>query len=122
MRVLLQAKQHARLAEIAAQRGITTHKLVQQIVSGYLEDNKRFVEGANEVGALPKVHLEGGLGTELSALFRKCWLDAPISELRGFTLESPFESPKKAAGLRPADSRGRISPHKPSRSRRKKRA
>jgi hypothetical protein len=62
--------------------------------------------------------LAGGLGTELSALFPKHGPD--------FVLESPFDLPAKAAGLRPADSRGRLSPHesprRPSRSRRKKRA
>jgi hypothetical protein len=67
---------------------------------------------------------EKGLGTEISAIFSKHGLDAPIPELRGFTIQNPFESspPKKAAGLRLPDSRGRLSPHKPSRIRRKKRA
>jgi hypothetical protein len=67
--------------------------------------------------------LSGGLGTEISKLFSKHGLDVPIPELRGFTIQNPFESsPPKAAGLRPADSRGRLSPHKPSRKPRKKRA
>ena len=67
-------------------------------------------------GVDPAADRRGGLGTEIAALFSKHGLK------RGnFALESRSDPPK-AAGLRPADSRGRLSPHKPSRNRRKKRA
>jgi len=79
---------------------------VRQILGCYPEENKApLVQSAADD--------RGGLGTELSALFPKGGPD--------FVIESPFDLPQKAAGLRPADSRGRLSPHKSSRSRRKKR-
>lgn len=57
---------------------------------------------------------EGGLGTEIAALFPKNGPDFVAPELR-FTMQNPFEPlPKRA--------RGRPPQHKPSRSRRKKRA
>jgi hypothetical protein len=107
--IRLQPGQRARLVEIAAHRGVTTEKLVREIVCRYFEEDKATVKlesGQNH---------RGGLGTEIAALFPKHGPD--------FVIESPL----KAAGLRPADSRGRLSPHKPSprkysRSRRKKRA
>jgi hypothetical protein len=113
MNIRLQPGQRARLVEIAAHRGVTTEKLVREIVCRYFEEDKATVKlesGQNH---------HGGLGTEIAALFPKHGPD--------FVIESPFEPSSKAAGLHPADSRGRLSPHKPSprkysRSRRKKRA
>jgi hypothetical protein len=67
-----------------------------------------------KTGVAPAVDNIGGLGTDIAALFPK---HGP-----GLVLESPFDPPCKAAGLRPADSRGRLSPHKPSSRRGKKRA
>ncbi len=114
MNIHLQPRQETRLAEIADHRGMTKGELAREIICRYLDEHKASAE--------PDVDNRGGLGTEISALFSKHSLDVPIPELRGFTIQNPFKSPpKKAARLRPADSRGRRSPHKPSRKPRKKR-
>jgi hypothetical protein len=117
MDVRLQPEKEARLAQIAAQRELTTEELARDIICRYLEEAKSSAE--------PTPGARGGLGTEIAALFRGHGLEHPIPQLK-ITIESPFDPPKKTAGLRPADSRGRLSPHKfsrkPSRSRRKKRA
>jgi len=105
MNIRLQPRHETRLAGIA-DHGMTKGELARQIICRYLDEDKASVETA--------VDDRSGLGTELTALFPKHGLD--------FAIESPFERPAKAAGLRPADSRGRLSPQKPSRSRRKKRA
>lgn len=116
MLVPLRPKQREHLTEIAAQRGMTNEALVQQIISRYLEENKTSLSE-------PAADDCGGLGTEISALFSKHGLDAPIPELRGFTIQNPFESaPKKAARVRPAGSQRRGSSGKASRIRRKKRS
>jgi hypothetical protein len=116
MEVRLQPEKEAQLVRIADERGMTREELARQIIGRFLEENDI------SPSADPVDH-RGGLGTELSALFSKHGLDAPIPELRGFTIQNPFETSRKtAAGLRPADSRGRLSPRKPSRSRRSKRA
>ena len=47
MDVPLKPENEARLAEIAAQRGLKTGELAQQVLSSYLEDDKRFVEAVN---------------------------------------------------------------------------
>ena len=106
MEVCLQPEKEAQLAQIAAQRGVTTEELAREIVCGYLEGDK--------ASAKPARDMRRGLGTEISAIFSKHGLDV--------ALESPFDLPQKTVGLRPASSRGQTSPRKPSRSRRKKRA
>jgi predicted transcriptional regulator len=47
MEVRLQPDKEARLAEIAAQRGLKTDELAQQVLSRYLEDDTRFIEAVN---------------------------------------------------------------------------
>jgi predicted transcriptional regulator len=47
MEVPLQPEKEARLAQIAAQRGLNPDELVQQVLSCYLEDDKRFIEAVN---------------------------------------------------------------------------
>jgi predicted transcriptional regulator len=47
MEVRLQPDKEAQLAEIAAQRGLETHELAQQVLSHYLEDDSRFIEAVN---------------------------------------------------------------------------
>lgn len=47
MEVRLQPEKEAQLARIAAQRGLKTDELAQQVLSQYLEDDKRFVEAVN---------------------------------------------------------------------------
>jgi predicted transcriptional regulator len=47
MEVRLQPEKEARLAEIAAQRGLKTDELAQQVLSHYLEDDTRFIEAVN---------------------------------------------------------------------------
>jgi predicted transcriptional regulator len=47
MEVRLQPDKEAQLAEIAAQRGLKTHELAQQVLSHYLEDDSRFIEAVN---------------------------------------------------------------------------
>jgi hypothetical protein len=116
MEVHLQRKEKERLARIAARRGMRGQELASQIICRYLQEDKA------SVNVEPAADDRGRLGTELAALFPKHGPDFVIPELRGYTIESPFEPSPKAAGLRPADSRGRLSPHKSSRGRRKKRA
>ena len=48
MEVHLDSEKEARLAQIAAQRGLTTaDELAQVVLSRYLEDDARFVEAVN---------------------------------------------------------------------------
>jgi predicted transcriptional regulator len=47
MEIRLQPEKEAQLAEIAAQRGLNTDELAQQVLSHYLEDDSRFVEAVN---------------------------------------------------------------------------
>jgi predicted transcriptional regulator len=47
MEVRLQPDKEARLAQIAAQRGPKTDELAEQVLSRYLEDDKRFIEAVN---------------------------------------------------------------------------
>jgi len=47
MEVRLQPEQDAQLAQIAAQRGLKTDELAEQVLSRYLEDDKRFIEAVN---------------------------------------------------------------------------
>jgi predicted transcriptional regulator len=47
MEVPLQPEKEARLAQIAAQRGLNADELAQQVISRYLEDDTRFVEAVN---------------------------------------------------------------------------
>lgn len=47
MEVPLQPEKEAQLAQIAAQRGLKIDELAQEVLSRYLEDDKRFVEAVN---------------------------------------------------------------------------
>jgi predicted transcriptional regulator len=47
MEVRLQPEKEARLAQIAAQRGLKTDELARQVLSPYLEDDTRFIEAVN---------------------------------------------------------------------------
>jgi predicted transcriptional regulator len=47
MEVHLQPEKEAQLAEIAAQRGLKTDELAQQVLSHYLEDDSRFIQAVN---------------------------------------------------------------------------
>jgi predicted transcriptional regulator len=47
MEVRLQPEKEAQLAQIAAQRGLRTDELAEQVLSRYLEDDKRFIEVVN---------------------------------------------------------------------------
>ena len=47
MEVRLQPEKEAQLAQIAAQRGLKTDELAQQVLSRYLEDDRRFIEAVN---------------------------------------------------------------------------
>ena len=47
MEVRLQPEKEARLAQIAAQRGLKTDELAEQVLSRYLEDDKRFIEAVD---------------------------------------------------------------------------
>jgi predicted transcriptional regulator len=47
MEVRLQPEKEAQLAQIAAQRGLDPDELAQQVLSRYLEDDRRFVEAVN---------------------------------------------------------------------------
>jgi predicted transcriptional regulator len=47
MEVRLQPEKEAQLAEIAAQRGLKTDELAQQVLSHYLEDDTRFIQAVN---------------------------------------------------------------------------
>ena len=47
MEVRLQPDKEAQLAKIAAKRGLKTDELAEQVLSRYLEDDKRFIEAVN---------------------------------------------------------------------------
>jgi len=47
MDVPLQPEKEQQLAQIAAQRGLKTDELAEQVLSRYLEDDKHFVEAVN---------------------------------------------------------------------------
>jgi predicted transcriptional regulator len=47
MEVRLQPEKEAQLAQIAAQRGLNPDELAEQVLSLYLEDDKRFIEAVN---------------------------------------------------------------------------
>jgi predicted transcriptional regulator len=47
MEVRLQPEKEAQLAQIAAQRGLKTDELAQQVISRYLEDDSHFIEAVN---------------------------------------------------------------------------
>jgi predicted transcriptional regulator len=47
MEIPLQPEKEARLAEIAAQKGLNKGELAQQVLSQYLEDDSRFIEAVN---------------------------------------------------------------------------
>jgi predicted transcriptional regulator len=47
MDVRLQPEKEAQLAQIAAQKGLKTGELAEQVLSRYLEDDKRFIEAVN---------------------------------------------------------------------------
>jgi predicted transcriptional regulator len=47
MEVRLQPEKEAQLAQIAAQRGLKTDELAEQVLSRYLEDDRRFIEAVN---------------------------------------------------------------------------
>jgi len=47
MEVRLQPDKEAQLAQIAAQRGLKTDELAQQVLSRYLEDDTRFIDAVN---------------------------------------------------------------------------
>jgi predicted transcriptional regulator len=47
MDVPLQPDKEERLTQIASQRGLKAGELAQQVLSRYLEDDKRFIEAVN---------------------------------------------------------------------------
>ena len=47
MEVPLQPDKEAQLAQIAAQRGLKTDELAQEVLSRYLEDDRHFIEAVN---------------------------------------------------------------------------
>ena len=47
MEVPLQPEKEAQLAQMAAQKGLKTNELAQQVLSRYLEDDTRFIEAVN---------------------------------------------------------------------------
>jgi predicted transcriptional regulator len=47
MEVRLQPEKEAQLAQIAAQRGMKTDELAQQVLSRYLEDDSHFIEAVS---------------------------------------------------------------------------
>jgi predicted transcriptional regulator len=47
MEVRLHPEKEAQLAQIAAQRGLKTDELAQQVLSHYLDDDSRFIEAVN---------------------------------------------------------------------------
>ena len=47
MEIRLHPEKEAQLAQIAAQRGLKTNELAQQVLSHYLEDDTRFIEAIN---------------------------------------------------------------------------
>jgi predicted transcriptional regulator len=110
--VRLQPDKEVQLAEIAAQRGLSPGELVQHILNCYLEGDARFVEAVNigiaaadraefveqeEVGSDLGIPPNGGLGTELVALFAKHRSemgeddsDFEILEFKGYEVKDPF--------------------------------
>ena len=48
MEIRLHPEKEAQLAKIAAQRGLRTDELAQQVLSHYLEDDTRFIEAVNQ--------------------------------------------------------------------------
>ena len=47
MEIRLHPEKEAQLAQIAAQRGLKTDELAQEVLSHYLEDDTRFIEAVN---------------------------------------------------------------------------
>lgn len=47
MEVPLQPDKEAQLAQIAAQRGLKTDELAQEVLSRYLEDDRHFIEAVD---------------------------------------------------------------------------
>jgi predicted transcriptional regulator len=47
MELRLQPEKEAQLAQIAAERGLRTDELAQQVLSHYLEDDEHFIEAVN---------------------------------------------------------------------------
>jgi predicted transcriptional regulator len=47
MEIRLHPEKEAQLAQIAAQRGLKTDELAQQVLSHYREDDTRFIEAVN---------------------------------------------------------------------------
>lgn len=47
MEVPLQPDKEAQLAQIAAQRGLRTDELAQEVLSRYLDDDQHFIEAVN---------------------------------------------------------------------------
>ena len=47
MNVPLQPEKEAQLAEIAAKKGLNPDQLAEQVITRYLEDDKRFIEAVN---------------------------------------------------------------------------
>jgi len=47
MDVPLQPEKEARLAEIAAQKGVKTDELAREVLSRYLENDEHFIEAVN---------------------------------------------------------------------------
>ena len=47
MEVPLQPEKEAQLAQIAAQKGLKTDELAQQVLSRYLDDDVHFIEAVN---------------------------------------------------------------------------
>jgi predicted transcriptional regulator len=47
MEVRLEPEKEQQLAQIAAQRGLKTGELAQQVLDRYLEDDSRFIEAVN---------------------------------------------------------------------------
>jgi predicted transcriptional regulator len=47
MELRLEPEKEAQLAQIAAQRGLKTDELAQQVLSRYLEDDTRFIQAVN---------------------------------------------------------------------------
>ena len=47
MEIRLEPEQEAQLAQIAAQRGLKTDQLAEQVLTRYLEDDRHFIEAVN---------------------------------------------------------------------------
>lgn len=75
----LEEEVKARLQRQAARHGISMEEEARNILRNGIQQND-----------VPT----GGLGTEISAMFRKYGLDEPIAELRGYELKPlSFEEP-----------------------------